>query len=470
MKVHSVSQKIYWWSPYFVKELFSWQYAWKMDRLRHGYFFEQTLREITERDKWTSQQFLEFQNEQLRLIVRHAASYVPYYRKVFSEYGINPNNINSIEDMKQLPILDKELVRADPKSFLDERLNPGKLSVGHTSGTTGTPLTIYRDVSLDSTAFAYCAARWHRVAGMQRRINHSVSIGGRLVTAPWRTKPPFWVYNKRWDQLYMSSYHLSPRHLGYYVEKLRKFKADYIEGYPSSIYSVASYIIDKGLEPVSFGCCFTTAEMLFDYQRQAIKKAFCCRTYNQYGCGEQVVFATECKEGSMHLSPEVGIVEVVDDNDNPVPCGRLGNLICTSLVNKVQPFIRYRIGDVGSLGEGRCSCGSPLPVLKNIEGRSEDVLITSDGRRVGRLDHVVYGIEGISLAQIVQEDYDRFCIRLVPSKEYNAFTEKKVIESLATRIGKANIRVELVDEIERTSAGKFQAVICKLNKKSFAGQ
>ena len=452
-----------------MKELFAWRYACKMDRLRHGCFFEQMLREIAERDRWTSQQFLEFQNEQLRIIVRHAASYVPYYRKIFFEYGINPNSINSIEDLKLLPILEKEPVRTDPTSLLDERLNPQKLSVGHTSGTTGTPLVIYRDVLLDSTAVAYRAARWHCVGGMQRCINRSVSIGGQLVTSPWRTKPPFWVYNRRWNQLYMSSYHLSPRYLGYYVEKLRGFMADYIEGYPSSLYSVAFYIIDKGLEPVPFKCCFTTAEMLFDYQRQAIKKAFCCRTYNQYGCGEQVVFAAECREGSMHLSPEVGIVEVVDDNDKPVPYGQQGNLICTSLINKVQPFIRYRIGDVGSLADGRCSCGSPLPILKSIEGRSEDVLITRDGRRIGRLDHVVYGIEGISLAQIIQEDYDRFCIRLVPSKEYNASTEKKVIENLATRVGKADIRVELVDEIERTSAGKFQAVICKLNRKLFAG-
>ncbi|MHC4216447.1 MAG: phenylacetate--CoA ligase family protein, partial [Planctomycetota bacterium] len=239
----------------------------------------------------------------------------------------------------------------------------------------------------------------------------------------------------------------------------------YIEGYPSSVYAIAQYIVENRLDPVSFKACFTTAETLFDYQREIIQKAFSCKTYNQYGSGEIAVFAAECEHGSMHLSPDYGIVEVVDDDDQPVEVGQTGQLICTSLVNRVQPFIRYRIGDIGALKPGLCSCGSPLPLLGQIEGRTDAVLITSDGRKIGRLDPIFKGAKGISEAQVIQNDYDKFVVRIVPGKDYIDSNGREVVENLAHRVGKADIQIEIVEQITRTSAGKFRAVVSNLPKR-----
>lgn len=439
--------------------------AWKLDRQRYGREYQQIIDEIAEHDKWSAEKFLEYQSQQLCSLIQHAATKVPYYRKMFSEAGIDPKNITGPDDLQQLPILEKEVARSQPESLVDETLDRRRLLIGHTSGTTGTPLNLYRDVWLNCAAFAYNEARWHAVTSMQRRVNPSVSLGGHLVAPVERTKPPFWVYNRRWKQLYMSSYHLSPKYLGYYVDELRKFKTDYIAGYPSSIYAIAQYIVENDLEPIAFKACFTTAETLFDYHREAIKEAFRCRTHNQYGCGEMVIFAAECPAGSMHLSPEFGIVEVVDDEDKPVPDGQAGQLICTSLINRVQPFIRYRLGDFGALKAGRCSCGSPLPLLGSIEGRTDEVLVTRDGRRFSRLGLVFKDIKGIVESQIIQNDYDKFIIRIVPGKDYIEAAGRNVATNLAQRVGKADIRVEIVDQIERTSAGKFKAVICNLPKR-----
>ena len=459
----SLSQRIYWKTPYFFKNrLASWN-ARRLSRERFGPDYEQILREIASHDKWTPEQFAEYQCQELRKLLQCAVANVSYYRRVFSQAGIDPKSITGPEGIRRLPILEKETVRANPAGLLDERLDKARLLIGHTSGTTGTPLILYGNIWLSSAAFAYLDARWHSIAGMQRRINRSVSIGGHLVTAPKRDKPPFWVHNHRWKQLYMSSYHLSPKYLGYYVENLRKFKADYIEGYPSSVHAIAQHIIDNNLEPVPFKACFTTAETLFDYQREAIKKAFGCRTYNQYGCGEMAVFAAECEHGSMHLSPEFGIVEVVDDNDRPVPDGQTGQLVCTSLINRIQLFIRYRVGDLGALRTGRCSCGSPLPMLGSIEGRTDAVLIARDGRRIGRLDPVFKGVHGIAEAQIVQDNYDKFRVRIVPGSDYTQDDANTIVNNLAARIGgQPDIRIELAEQIERTRAGKFKAVVCNL--------
>lgn len=452
-------QRAYWLAPYFLKR---WMASWnarRLDRQRYGPEYDAVLAELEGRNAWSAERFAGCQNEALRRIVRLAGEHVPYYRRRFAEAGVSPHDINSVEDLPRLPILEKNVVRETPTQLLNETLDRSSLILLHTSGTTGTPLDLYRDRRLNATAFAYFDARCHAVAGMQRRVNRSVSIGGHLVAPPSRTRPPFWVYNARWRQLYMSSSHLAPRYLDAYVEALREFAGDYIEGYPSSVYAIARHVLDRGLAPVPLRACFTTAETLLQYQRETIQEAFSCRVYDQYGCGEMAVFAAECSEGSLHLSPEYGIVEVLDAQDQRVPPGEVGQLVCTSLVNDVQPFVRYRLGDSACLRADRCQCGREMPMLGHIEGRTDAVLVTGDGRRIGRLDPVFKGARGIAEAQVVQDAIDRFRIRIVPGKDYTDDDGRVVAANLADRIGGGDVRVEIVPAIERTAAGKFRAVV-----------
>lgn len=454
-----LAENIYWKAPYFVKNWMASINARKLDKWRFGKDFQRVFTQLKEHDSWSADQFAEYQAKQLCEIIRNAADKVPHYRRIFAELGIDPSAIKTPADLTKLPILEKETVRQDPDCILDETLDKQSLAAQYTSGTTGTPLKLYRDTRTYSATVAFYEARWHDVAGMKKRQNSSVSIGGQLVVSPQRTKPPFWVCNNHWKQLYMSSYHLAPDYLKYYVDQLRKFGADYIEGIPSSIYAIARYITDQQLDPIPFKVCFTTAETLFDYQREAIKEAFCCDTYDQYGCGELTVFAAQCPQGGMHLSPEMGIVEVLDSDDQPLPPGKIGQLVCTSLINKVQLFIRYRLGDIGSLSDENCSCGSQLPMLASIEGRDDDVLITKDGRRIGRLDPVFKGTSGIIQAQIIQKDYHKFCVLVVPGKDYKEQDGREIRQSLLERIGTGEIEIQLVDRIAKTSSGKFRAVI-----------
>lgn len=462
-EVASFLQKLYWHSPYFMKCAMASLNAVKLDRQRHNKSFYEHIRQMEQHNSWSSEQLAKFQSGLFKNLIKMAAFNIPYYRELFKKSGLTAEDFKDFKDLNKLPILEKSVVRKDPESLLDQRLDKNKLLHLSTSGTTGTPLRLYRTHSLNAFAFALNEARNHAAAGMRRRVNRSVSIGGHLVTAPNCKYPPFWVYNKRWNQLYMSSYHLSPENMRYYVDKLRTFKADYVEGYPSSIAAIAQYIIEKNVVPVEFKACFTTAEVLTEDQRKLIKQAFLCRTYDQYGCTELAIYASECPQGNMHISPEVSYVEVVDENDQPVPLGQTGQFICTTLYNNVQPLIRYRMGDRGALCENHeCACGSSMPVLKSIEGRSDHVLITKDGRKIGRLDSVYKGVEGVRESQIVQKTMDQFVIRVVPGDNYLESTETELINNLTQRLGSADVRVERVDHIERTAAGKFRAVISEL--------
>jgi len=462
----SIRQKIYWKAPYLVKNLMASINAMILNRQRFGPDYQRVLGELAEHDKWSAEQFRQYQCVQLQSLIRHVSEKVPYYQKMFAEKGINPESITKPQDLQRLPILEKTVARSDPMSLLDRTLDRRKLIAVHTSGTTGMPINLYRDVSFNSAVWAFSEARGYAMVGMSRRTNRFVSVGGRLVTEPHRTKPPFWVHNSYWNQLYMSSYHLLPKYLGYYVDEIRSFKPDFIQAYPSSVYAIAQFIVNNNIEPVLTEACFTTAENLFDQQRETIKKAFGCKTYNHYGCGEMAIFAMECPYGSMHLSPEVAIVEVVDENDKLLPPGQIGQLIGTSLINRVQPFVRYRIGDIGALAtEQNCPCGKSLPIIKYIGGRNTDTLYSTERGTIGSagLSTALYKMpQRFVMSQIEQIGKDSFIFRYVP--EGNPLNKQEistVLEELHNRLGiSVEIKIEAVENIERTAAGKFRAVLC----------
>ena len=460
----SLRQRLYWNLPYAVKCWAASLNSIKLEKQRYGEPYERTLRGIAERDGWTRDRLLDYQAEGLRRMVRHCADHVPYYRNLFRERGIDPGSIRAPEDLSKLPVLEKSVLRTATRSLVDDRLDPDRLIPGHTSGTTGSPLVLYRDEEAACAAFAYWDGRCRAVAGMKRRRNSSVTTFGHMVAAPTRTRPPFWVLNRRWNQLYLSSYHLAPRTMTSIVEALREFKGEYIEGIPSSLHTIARHIIDQGLEPVPFKACFTTSETLFAHHREAYLKAFGCRTYDQFGSGEMAVFAHECEAGSMHLSPEYGIMEVVDDAGRPIPAGESGQILCTGLLNRAQPLLRYRLGDTGSLRSGICACGSPLPLMGSIDGRDDDMLYSADGRRIGRLDPVFKGTQGYLEAQVIQREIGHFLVRIVPSESYRPEDGASVRQSLMERIGQGTVEIELVRHIERGPGGKFRAVVSLVPK------
>lgn len=460
------TQKIYWASPYTVKKIFAWCNAWREDKSRHSTVFDCLIREIEQRDGWSREQFIAYQNEKLAEVLRTAFQNVPYYRDVFQARQIEPGEIRSVDQLAQIPLLHKDTLRSRTKEFIDRTFDKKSLVQTNTGGTTGSPLTIYREPYAEAACFAYNEVRCHRMAGMQRRVNRSVSLGSAPVAASNRTKPPFWVENTRWKQLYMSCYHLFPEHLSSYVEKIREFDPEYIEGYPSAIESLANFILNSGMEPVRLKAVFTTAEVLYEEYREVIERAFGCKVYNQYGSTENVIFAAECSCGSMHVSPEIGIVEVCDKHGIPLPTGQRGFLIGTNLTNKAMPLIRYFTGDMGALSTETCQCGSSLQVLTQLHGREDDCLKLKDGRRISQMIsfRIFQQADGIAQGQFIQDSYEDFRILIVPAPSYRQEHGRKVEKALQDILGDVSITLETVAHIPRAASGKFRAVICNLGK------
>jgi phenylacetate-CoA ligase len=209
----------------------------------------------------------------------------------------------------------------------------------------------------------------------------------------------------------------------------------------------------------------SNAEPLLDHQREAIQTAFRCPVRNTYGVTELVIGSSECAHGTMHLWPEVGMVEVLEaEEDGPVHDANIGRLVCTSLINEDMPLVRYEVGDRGRLAvTSDCSgCDRRMPILADVEGRLDDVIVTPDGRRIGRLDPVFKGDFRIREAQIVQETLNRLRVRFVPASGFDEREGAVLIARMRERVGAMEVVLESVDSIPRSAGGKFRAVLSQL--------
>ncbi len=423
---------------------------------RYGPETEQLVAEALEREKWSASQWQSWREERLAFLLDRAARRVPYYREIWSARRRRGDR-RPWDHLENWPLLEKETVRGNPHAFLADDCSTSCLFHEQTSGTTGTPIRIWRSRKSVRMRYALHEARHRRWYGVSRFDRWAI-LGGQLVTPAHQRQPPFWVWNAALRQLYFSSHHLAPEFAPHYFDALAHYRIRYLWGYPSSLHSLAHHALRKGLRLDSIKIVITNAEPLNWTQRQTISAAFGCPVRETYGMVEFVAAAGECEHGALHYWPDVGALEVLSTESN---CGdfNTGEFVCTGLQNPDMPLIRYRLGDRGaSLGWQPCSCGRRLPTLPEVQGRINDVLVTSDGRRVFWLNPVFYG-QSVREAQIVQSIPAQVQVRYVPDTGFTSASAQTIIRRLQDRLGPVTVDLLPVRQIPRGPNGKFQAVI-----------
>lgn len=450
--------RLYHRMPAWLRDVAVSAHGWRLERWRYGRETERLVEEALERESWTGDKWKSWQEERLARVLDRAARQVPYYRSMWAERRIRGDS-GSWERLENWPVLEKEALRRQPEAFVAEDCDRRRMMEEHTSGTSGTPLRMWHSRRALRAWYALFEARWRRWHGVSRRDRWAI-LGGQLVVAAEQREPPFWGHNRAMRQLYLSSYHLAPQWIPHYVEELRRFRPAYLWGYSSALHTLAEECLRLGVRDLRFRVVLTNAEPLFEHQREAMERAFDAPVRETYGMSEMVAAAGECEEGRLHWFPEAGFVEILNADSSGT-----GDLVATGLLDEDMPLVRYRVGDrVKPAAEReRCECGRGLPLLERVEGRCDDVIVTPDGRRVGRLDPVFKGGLPVREAQIVQEEIDRVRVRVVPGAEFGARTEEELKRRLRQRLGEAaHVDVERVKEIERGAGGKFRAVISRV--------
>jgi phenylacetate-CoA ligase len=429
----------------------------RLQSWRYGPETERLVREALERETWGADRWEEWKAERLRFVLCRAASRVPHYRRLWEK---RPGG--AADEVSKWPVLEKESLRLAPLDFLADDCDRRRMYHEHTSGTSGKPVNLWLSREVVRAWYALAEARWRRWYGVSRRDRWAI-LGGQLVTRVTSRRPPFWVWNAVSNQLYMSSYHLAPDLISDYLKALRDYRVRYLVGYTSALNALAQEVLWQALDNVPLSVVITNAEPVLDHQRAAISAAFQCPVRETYGMSEAVAAASECEAGTLHMWPEVGDIEVLEGNRR-LPAGQTGDLVTTGLLNADMPLIRYRVGDRIALAEenGLCPCGRTLPVLRSVEGRADDVLVTADGRKVGRLDPIFKGDLPVREAQIIQEAPDRLRVRYVPAPEFSEESANSLTERLRDRMGPVLVVLEQVVSIERGPNGKFRAVVSLL--------
>lgn len=451
-------ENLYLSSPLVVQELCISLYGYKLYRERyvgnHDKYFYQLLQ-----SQWYSVAELEqLVHKRFADIGHHAVKNVPFYKEWMQKGRISHHDAMDLKNLSAFPIVTKDQLHERPNEFLAENFSTSQLIKISTSGTTGKTLGIL--VDYDSRRYGYAFfSRLKEWAGINSMLP-SVTFAGRIIVRPDSVEPPFWRYNRAMKNYLFSSYHLSPQNVPYYVDALLKIQPNFIDSYPSSIYIIAKYMQENSLRGVYPRAIVTSSETLWAHQRELIETTFKCPVYDQYGSAEQVVFISQCEKGMYHIHPEFGIVEFLREDGSPARPGEMARLICTGFTNLAMPLIRYDIGDTAILSEERCPCGRNFPVIEKLLGRTDDILVTPDGRQIGRLDPVFKGLSSVKEAQIVQVALNRVNVRIVPGETFGESDRRTIMEELGKRLGPlVEIGIETVLEIPRTNAGKFRAVV-----------
>jgi phenylacetate-CoA ligase len=413
-----------------------------------------------ERSQWLPRADIQqLQGRRLRGFLERVGRDVPYYRDVFRARGFNPRDIETPRDLQRLPLTGKAEIRANMERLT--AVNAGPLERFSTGGSSGEPLVFYRGkerVSHDVAA-KWRATRWWGVdigdpeivlwgspieLGSQDRIR---LLRDRLL----RTE-------------LLSAFAMSDENMRGFIRRIQAFRPRMLFGYPSSMALLADYAATNGYKVDDLGIrvAFVTSECLYEHQREKIESVFGAPVANGYGGRDAGFIAHQCPEGSMHITAEDIVVEIVGEDGEVLPAGERGEIVITHLSTGEFPFVRYPTGDVGSLSDDDCACGRGLPLLQQIEGRSTDFIRAADGTVIHGLAliYVLRELPEVDEFKIIQESVDNITVQLVTLAGDTGALESYISEQFRHRLGESvAVSFEYVDTIPPEASGKFRYVV-----------
>jgi len=416
---------------------------------RYGGIFAEYLRSLEQTEKLPAAQMQELHCAERDRLVRFVTTHVPHYRK----WG--PAEFTT-----------KDQVRERPYDFLAETVPRRALIRWHTSGTTGKPLTIYYNCEALRKMWAFVEL-YRKTAGVSRSKPRA-QFTGKMIVPPGQSaaKKIFWRRDLANRALLLSTFHLAPENLPAYAAAVERFRPAYLSGYPSAMYVLAEYYRQSGRPAPALKAALTSAETLLDHQRRAIEDVFATRVFDQYGQAEMQSFWYECESGSMHAHPLAGMTEILRPDGTAAAPGELGEVVLTGFVNYAMPLVRYRVGDTARFAARPCPCGRAMPVIEEIGGRLDDLVVTRERGFLGRLDPVLKGVRNIVESQLEQESLDVLRVRFVPAARFTGEDLQRLEDNLRARVGRSiHLEFECTDRIPRTANGKFRFVISRLDPK-----
>ena len=420
--------------------------------IRKLWFLKKALKQ-----QWMKPEELKkLQEKKLRAIIRHAYKNIPFYKKKWKKIGIKPDDIKTVEDLRKLPIITREEIKKNWRDIIARNMGNSKYILRSTSGSSGVPLKVL----FDEKAWDFLDAIYARAL---------FAAGYR----PWDKLAYYWFppFNKT---KFYELLGIMKKHWMVYtipeekqIERLKKINPDVIYCFPSTLYLLGKMIIRNGIDSINPRIIISHGEILTEEVRKFIETAFGAEVFDQYGSTEFNRMGWECKmhEG-LHIDVDSIVLEVIEfEGREQVSTGERGNVVVTGLVNRLMPFIRYKIGDIGILSDDNCQCNRAFPLLEKIEGRQDDFIVLPSGKIIAprSIVHLIMNITGIWKFKVLQKKKDKIEIRIVKDKKFSKNTISEIKRRMKKIIAESvDIDIKVVDDIPRNKHGKLKAIESKI--------
>lgn len=419
----------------------------------NGFPIAKAKAELNEITNLSEEDYIVFLQNKKKEIVDFHLKNNPFYNELIGD--------KIVEKWEDFPILNKQNLQKP----LSERLSKGytqkNVYLNKTSGSSGTPFVFAKDKYSHALTWASNIMRfgWFDIDFNQ---SYQARFYGIPMDIIGYQKERFKDFLSR--RFRFPVFDLSDEVLEKFLKKFRTKRFDYLNGYTSSIVLFAKYLEKKNiiLNEIcpTLKACFVTSEMLFESDKKLLKKQFGIPIINEYGASELDLIAFENPKGEWQVNAETLFVEILDENNNPVPNGTEGKIVITSLFNKANPFIRYEIGDIGILDE---KSTPQKPILKKLIGRTNDVAILPSGKKSPGLTFyyvtksIIEDDGNVKEFIIKQTKIDTFEIEYVAENELISEQIQK-IESAITLYLEPNLNFTFIRKtvLERTNRGKLK--------------
>lgn len=402
-------------------------------------------KQIKQMNTWTKEQVLDWQNKQLQRFITHAYEHTVYYKRVFDELNLKPKDIQTAEDLKKLPIIDKEIVLRHFDEIVPDDIATIKYRKARTGGTTGEPMKYFCDESTWGYVTAAKIFYWKKTA--YHYGDSFVALGSASL---FSSKPSFprRIYDKMRNEIALNGMNLSDEICCKYVEWIKKKKIHYLYGYAASLFLFAKYIVDHGVS-LSVKAVFSTSEKLTKEYRSVIMWAFPDSVVMDcYGAKDAGITAYEMADGLYHVGYNV-MIETIHCLEN-----NSGTLLTTNFLNNAFPLIRYEFGDEAIIStsdnyNGQC--------ILSVEGRTSDVMRLKNGRNVtGPGFTILMSPFDIVAYQIKQVNDLRVELQIQPMLDiYTKEQEEKIRQTIFKYIGDdCQLDIVYVDHFDPSANGK----------------
>ncbi len=395
-------------------------------------------------------------------------SYLEAQRKNIVNYHL-ANNTNyknffgspSFLNWEAVPVMQKSDLQHPLKERLSDSFNKNNAYIGKTSGSSGHPFIFAKDRLCHALTWAEFIDRYQWMD-----IDLNKSLQARFYGIPL----DFYgnLQERFKDRMSLrrrfNIFDLSEQKMENFLNRFKRSKFDYINGYTSAIVLFAKYLSRKGivLKTIcpTLKICIVTSEKLFEKDKKQIEKSFGVPVINEYGASEAGLIAFENPDGEWVVNSEGLYIEILDDEDKVLPYGEEGRVVITSLYNKAHPMIRYDIGDIGSLST---KSSFKKPILETLTGRTNDVAVLANGKVVPGLTFyyvtksIIEDTGSIKEFVIFQTELDRFKIEYVSEQPFTAVQIQKILVAIEIFVGK-NLKVDFEQKsfLKRNKSGKLQ--------------